>query len=325
MKTEKNLLAQTLDCLTLGKPRTCRNLTLFPLFGPEERPPEYLTLSEALDAGLVTVKEVSASGSVPNLMLVNPSDHYILLLDGEEVAGARQNRILNTSILAAPRSELVIPVSCTERGRWHYAGSTTFSSSKTIMTSTARRRKSESVRQSLMGIQKPVSDQAQVWQDIAELHLYTASHSPTDAMQDAFKQHQQTLQEFESAFPCEPGQRGMAALLNGAVCGVDYLSRAAAYAQYHPQLVRSHALEAIARPAQTEAPPAAAAVLDFFRVCGTLEETVHPSPGCGEDRRYHGPAASGAALVYEGNVIHALLFPAEQRPPRPSPRIHRHQ
>jgi hypothetical protein len=40
-------------------------------------------------------------------------------LDGEELVGAKQNRIV--TILVAPQSEIVIPVSCIEAGRWGYS------------------------------------------------------------------------------------------------------------------------------------------------------------------------------------------------------------
>lgn len=40
------------------------------------------------------------------------------LLDGEELVGAKQNRILNLSILVPGQTSLEIPVSCVEQSRW---------------------------------------------------------------------------------------------------------------------------------------------------------------------------------------------------------------
>ena len=61
--------------------------------------PGYLLLDEAVRQGLARVTEVSAAGSVPELKLVNDADRPVLLLDGEELVGAKQNRIVNLSIL----------------------------------------------------------------------------------------------------------------------------------------------------------------------------------------------------------------------------------
>ena len=44
------------------------------------------------------------------------------MLDGEELIGAKQNRILNTTVLVAAHTEVTIPVSCVEQGRWGYRG-----------------------------------------------------------------------------------------------------------------------------------------------------------------------------------------------------------
>jgi hypothetical protein len=51
---------------------------------------------------------------LPQHMVVNRANKPVLLIDGEELAGAKQNRVLNTSILIKEVSETKIPVSCTE-------------------------------------------------------------------------------------------------------------------------------------------------------------------------------------------------------------------
>ena len=61
---------------------------------------------------------MDAAGSVPELLAHNPLDASVLLYDGEELIGAKQNRILNVTVLVAAASETRIPVSCVEEGRW---------------------------------------------------------------------------------------------------------------------------------------------------------------------------------------------------------------
>ena len=62
------------------------------------------------------------AGDVGELAVRNPLDLGVLLYDGEELVGAKQNRILNVSVLLAAGSTTRIPVSCVERGRWSSRG-----------------------------------------------------------------------------------------------------------------------------------------------------------------------------------------------------------
>jgi len=54
----------------------------------------YLTLKEALEKRLLVIKEVSVEASMPELKVINNADVQVLLLDGEELACAKQNRVL---------------------------------------------------------------------------------------------------------------------------------------------------------------------------------------------------------------------------------------
>ncbi len=90
----------------------------------------------------------------------------VLLIDGEELVGAKQNRVLNLTILAAPHSELVIPVSCVEQGRWHEV-SAAFCASPRVHFAAGRAAKVASVSDCLAEGQGAVSDQSEVWHHIA--------------------------------------------------------------------------------------------------------------------------------------------------------------
>lgn len=82
-------------------PISSENLTMVPLLTAAPAAPDYLLLDDALDAGLAEVTEISQGGSVPELAFRNRADRDILLVDGEELVGAKQNRVLNLTILVA--------------------------------------------------------------------------------------------------------------------------------------------------------------------------------------------------------------------------------
>src|SRR5437763_7568500 len=105
------------DTLQLGDPVEHRGIVIAPLFPRHDPVAEYLTLEEALPLGF-RVTEIDAAGSIPELLASNPLDTPVLLYDGEELLGAKQNRILNVTVLVPARSETKIPVSCVEEGRW---------------------------------------------------------------------------------------------------------------------------------------------------------------------------------------------------------------
>ena len=109
-----------LEAAKLARKQVHRNLTVFPLLAPNGTEPDYLTLEQALSQKLIQITELDNEGSVPELKLNNMGIEGVLIIEGEELVGAKQNRIVNTSFLVAGKTEVVIPVSCVEQGRWSY-------------------------------------------------------------------------------------------------------------------------------------------------------------------------------------------------------------
>jgi hypothetical protein len=97
------------NVIQLGEPRKHRGIVVTPLFPLRDPVAAYVTLDEALGRGL-RVTEVSESGSVPELTVENPLDARVLLYDGEELVGAKQDRILNVTVLVEAGAKLPIPV-----------------------------------------------------------------------------------------------------------------------------------------------------------------------------------------------------------------------
>ena len=305
----RSVVESTLHSIRLGQPIIFKNMAMAPLFDGPDTLFTYLTMKSALAKGFVEITEVSEGGSVPNLKVINRGDQPVLLLDGEEVKGAKQNRIINTSILLAAKSETVIPVSCTEQGRWNYT-SRAFSESGHFMPARSRSSKSERVYANLMSRKSYDAEQGAVWNEVASYHESLQTSSRSGAMSDAYEQREADLSAYLGAFPIQPGQKGMVMLINGQPAGADFLSAPDAYADVHEKLVKSFAVEAIIRPArEISADDLPIEAYSFLRSLGEAAETGFDPVGLGEDLRYDSLRSGGAALVYENTVVHLNIYP----------------
>src|SRR6476619_712227 len=186
----------TLDTFQLGEPVEHRGIVVTPLFPRHDPVAAYITLDEALPRGL-RITETSDSGSVPELFVENPTDSTVLLYDGEELVGAKQNRILNVSVLVGARAKLPIPVSCVEQGRWNRS-SVDFDAATHISHAHLRRRKAE--QRAAQPLARGVA-QNEVWSEIGEKQQRMSVASPTGANRDTFEAYGERLRVLEDAFP----------------------------------------------------------------------------------------------------------------------------
>ena len=294
--------------LKQGAVATHEGVTLIPLSGDDYTGPSFLTLGEALERGDLVITEVSKGGSVPELRATNKGEIHVFIMDGEELAGAKQNRVLNTSLLLPPGSETVVPVSCTEQGRWASI-SPEFRTSDNVLFPSARAAKNRSVSESLKEVRGYRSDQGEVWENIAGMHTSQETSSPTGAMRDIYEQRSVELATYEEALPCAEGQIGFAAFINGRLMGVDLVAWAPAWKKLHAKVVRSYAMEARARHRDSGTVPDPAAVGELLQQLSASEVRQFPSLGIGVDLRYEGAGLLGSCLAADGHVIHLALFP----------------
>jgi len=102
--------------------------------------------SKAMEEGGVQVREIREEGEVNRLLAINRTGNYCLITDMDLLKGARQNRVVNTSVLLAPHSKQEIEVSCVERSRWSY-NSPDFKPVKGVMDREKRAAKAASLRE----------------------------------------------------------------------------------------------------------------------------------------------------------------------------------
>jgi hypothetical protein len=290
-----------------GEPQRHKNMIIFPLSTPLDGGPDYSTLRDALEKAWLSVTEVSSGGSVPELKVINKGETSVLLLDGEELAGAKQNRVLNTTILIKEKSETVIPVSCTEQRRWSYV-SQAFHDSDTVMSPSLRSEKARTVATSLSSTGQYKSDQGTVWQKIDEMAQKAETVSQTGAMKDIYEQKKKDLDEYLRAFRYIPGQKGVLVFSGGQPVGFDFVSKEKAFEVLFPKMVKSYAMEAVLDDNKDETGVDHKRAEQFLKEATDCEEKKYESVGRGHDFRYESKTMVGSALAVDDKVVHMAFF-----------------
>lgn len=282
------------------------NLMVTPLLAVNQGEPDYLTLDEALARGDVRVTETSEAGDVPELRLENRGDLSVLLLDGEELVGAKQNRVLNLTILAPAKSTIAIPVSCVEAGRWSHS-SPEFSTKGRAFYAAGRARKADQVTDSLRMTGTRRSRQGEVWEDIAAKSSRMDSFSDTAAMACLYEDYHDQVEEYLKAVQCVDGQVGAVFVINGQIRGIELFDFTTTFRKLMPKLIRSYALDAIDEQG-SEGSSKSQDVSDFLAAVSAADGSVHTAVGEGEDIRISAQRLAGGALSARERVIHLCAF-----------------
>jgi len=305
-----NQLAAFLNGVSIGTPQTYENMTVYPLLAKNGHARAYETLDEALAAKTFEISEVNEGGSVPTLMAHNRGDLPVLLVIGEELIGAKQNRVLNTSMLVQAHNDLKIPVSCVEHGRWAYR-TRTFDSSVTTSHFSLRKAQTENVTANLRSKAAYDADQAAVWREVDRKMAAVNTTSTTSALHDAYLQSEAELERYLGAFT--PGEsHGFIVAINGEVVGADLFDHPDTLRKLWPKLMRGYALDALERarrPALNKS-----GITDTQRFLLDVErahDEVYESVGLGSDVRLSSEQVSGSGLLWNDQLVHASLFNAK--------------
>ena len=299
--------------LRAGPTTTFENLTVIPLIDEKAGTgPDYATLDEAIREGWCQVTEVSDGGDVPQLKFANRGDRSVLMMDGEELVGAKQNRILNLTILAPAGQTLIIPVSCVEQGRWARS-SASFGVTRQALFSQARAMKSEQVALRMAAGAGPTTDQCAMWDSIADKHRSLGTHSPTGAMDQMFEERGAQLDDFVGAFRALDDQAGAIFAINGRLIGLDLFEHPAILGEMLEKLLRSYALDAIDQMGRRYQEIPAQEVRRFMTDVAEASTQAYPSVGMGQDVRLESDRVTGGALVLDDRVVHLSAFRTPDR------------
>jgi hypothetical protein len=301
IKIVRELIGQGLNP---GEPRTKGGLTVIPLRGGAVAK-EYIVAEEAFAEGTLRITE-KGEGEVPELVAINEGGLPVLILDGEQLEGAKQNRVLNASVLLPAHSTTMIPVACVEQGRWRFDRGTEFAVSPDHAYARLRGKNASAKAASVRAGAGHQVDQHEVWGDVQERIGEFSARSDTSAMKDAYDHRRKELNDIIDAFrEVEPGQTGAIACIAGRPVALDAFDRPEVFARIWARLVSGYAADALAAP---EAEVTDGAVVTFLAAVSGGHLTQHDGVALGVDVVITSPEVVGNALTWDEGVVHVALF-----------------
>jgi hypothetical protein len=300
-----HILDELLDSITVGAPQAFEEVQVFPLFSNQsESAATFLQLDEALAEGLAEITEVSDAGDVPQLTVTNKSLRDIIIYDGEQLIGAKQNRVVNITVVVAANSTLPIPVSCVEQGRWRYT-SPGFASSDHFSYPSLRRSTHSDVTRSKESRGSSDSDQSRVWGDISAKAARMEVFSDTMSMHDIYESHAPEPEVLNVAFNVAENQIGYMAFIKGGFAGSDLFTSAAVCRGKMQKLLRGYYLDSRDNGVTFEK----VEIEDILREVRAAEHREFDTVGKGRERRFDAPHVQGSWKEVDGFIPHVTILP----------------
>ncbi|ADC45973.1 hypothetical protein mru_0121 [Methanobrevibacter ruminantium M1] len=302
MKISLNNVSLDID---LKNSQKFKNMEVIPIEALSAGKKEFITLKAGIQEGYVKISECESS-TVNTVMAQNKSSTPLVLIDGEEVIGAMQNRIMNRSLIVPGNTTMPISVSCTEHGRWHTRGNSPkareFSHSDFFADYETRHRKSETLYNN--------SDcQSEVWASISDLEIKNSYRSPTSALNDSYVHHRPRLNEYLKHFSMLYNQIGAIFIINGQIKGLELFYNPFLCSQYYDKILKSYIMNAITNYYSNCSSNSSNIDVGAFLADLSDSKLNHsPNQGLGQHIKFSNNHGTGSALINDGEFVHLNYF-----------------
>ncbi len=297
------------DDIKIGDPVFQRNLLLYPLYrqGNGKHFQNVKTLEEGIREGAVKFEELEEP-DISRIIFRNSGNSPVFAIDGEEVLGAYQNRVLNTAFFAEERTAIEVPVSCVEERRW--GGGRSFSSSGTALYPSLRALLLKTTNRSLKKRLGYKTEQSLIWRSIKETLSSLRVSSQTLSIHDAFKGYESQIEWYLENLDFGNAS-GLVAFAGSRFLCMDLFISPDLFRKFMPKIVRGYALDAILlREQPTD-------IIKKEEVKSVIEKAIvmklkkYPSVGKGYEFRGEGDGivVRGLKPIEEEDFIHFAVFP----------------
>lgn len=266
----------------------------------------YIGSDHAINEKYVIVKEINNEGSVNNLIVENNSPHFVFFMDGDVLVGAKQNRVLNTSVLIAPNSKTKITVSCIEQGRWKNK-SATFSNSEYSVPARLRKSKNIRVKDSLKSTKSYYANQSEVWSEINSYEKDYKFYSNTMDLNELMKSNENNFKNFIDDFHVDNKANGIAMFNKDKLLNIEVFNKTDIYKVYFKKMLHSTAMELfnLDNPeSKMQKDDAEDLLIHELNKLEKYHSIDFPGLGVGTEKRYDTYEFSCHLLSFEGKLIH---------------------
>lgn len=284
--------------LSLAERQDYENMTVVPILSDTNNPFDVLDLKEGLKMGIVKIEECDTANT-EKVKLKNNSISPLILLDGEEIAESLQNRIIAQTMIIPPKSEMEIPVNCSEKGRNTYKSE--FQYSNYIANSNTRIKKAYN---------KNNPRQEVVWNSIDDLEKDKNTCSKTKALRDSYEKNKYDIDSYLKHFKMENNQVGVICIVENKV-GIEIFNNHSLYEKYDEMILRSYIIDTSnnkkANISNNELENILASINDdaFIKKAAV---------GLGKYYKISNSYGNGSILIYENNMVYASFFKKIEEP-----------
>lgn len=267
---------------------------------------EYISSGKAFKSEFIDVEEVSTSGSVNDLHVTNKSDKYIFFMDGDVLIGAKQNRVINTSVLLSPNMNKNISVSCIESGRWHFK-TKKFSKPDYIIASKMRMEKKKQVLDSLDKHETHYADQRKIWNRVSDYEKKYNLFSSTSDFNEVLFKRTNGMNETLKNFISNTEANGLVLFLGNNLSMIEIFNRKDIYSEYFPQIINSVLMEKISVKNTVEKLSKEESIEKLeenMNRLNRLELKEFPGLGVGKEKRVNSEDFDLYELEFEGKPVH---------------------
>lgn len=299
---EKEMVPAFVSSLSVLDPVVYENLVVFPVKSDSfTADVPYITLEEALEKGVLEIKEVDG-GRVPQVQFISKSDRHIYVMGGEVLTGCKQDRIVGKDILIEPFSTLFVPVYCVEQGRWTYE-SVHFFSKKNAGTFNLR-----SIAQSGEG-----HAQSHIWEEVGKMNEVMEVDTDSGAYQDAYEKegNQAKITECEDLLASLPDKDnsivGVMIGVGTKIVSIDVFTSPVLFKKIWPKILKASVLSGILSKDKDLVTKKDAHTL--LQRIADMEYTVRKAAGAGNELYSLDDELSVNISVCDKEIVHIAAFP----------------